>query len=136
MALRGLAVATCSFVFALSVGCGGSRAYDTSSRTFPCGRAGFGEQCVARAVNTRATRIRACYEAELARAPTLSGQITIELTVEEDGETTGVHASDDTLGSPAVRECVISALDEMRFSPGSSGGPTTHHYPFIFEPRG
>ncbi len=123
-----------ALVLVAVAGCGG-RAYDASSRNHPCGRIGFGPACIERGIAGRTARIRACYEAELAAAPTLTGQITIELTVEEDGETTGVHAADDTLGSAVVRDCVVSAIDEMRFSPGSTGGPTRHTFPLLFEPR-
>lgn len=130
---RALLVAT-ALLATHALGCGG-RAYDVSNRTISCGRGGFGAQCVARGINARSARVRACYESELPYAPTLTGQITVELTVEEDGETTGVHASDDTLGNATVRECVLSAIDDMRFAPGSTGGPTTHSFPLVFEPR-
>ncbi len=119
----------------LGSGCGGGRAYDGSNRTVTCGRVGFGDACIERALQARTSRIRGCYEAELARAPTLAGELAVELTVEEDGETTGVHAADDTLGSAVVRDCVLGIIDELRFSPGSPGGPTTHAFPFVFEPR-
>jgi hypothetical protein len=132
---RGLVAALSMLIAAQAIGCGG-RAYDTSTRTVSCGRVGFGEPCVTRGVASRRARIRACYEAELAAAPSLAGTITVELTVEEDGEATGVHASDDTVGSAAVRDCVLGVLDDLRFTPGSTGGPTVHSVPLVFEPTG
>ena len=134
MLFRGLALAMLMLAFAQLLGCGG-RAYGVSTRTVACGRLGFGEPCVERGVATRRARIQACYEAELAGTPGLSGQILVALTVEEDGEATGVHASDDTMGNAAVRECVLAVIDEMQFTPGSTGGPTNHSVPLVFEPR-
>lgn len=86
-------------------------------------------------IKTRIGAIRACYERELKRNPSLAGKVTIQFTIEERGTVSGVKVTDNTTGDAAVGQCVANAIQRFRFNPGPEGGNVTFSYPFVFAPQ-
>jgi TonB family protein len=99
------------------------------------GSGDFDASLVVQMIKTRIGAIRACYERELKGNPTLAGKVTIQFTIEERGNVSGVKVTDNTTGSPAVGQCVANAIQRFRFNPGPEGGSVTFSYPFVFAPQ-
>jgi TonB family protein len=96
----------------------------------------FDQQVVVRMITTRRSAIQACYERELRAAPTLSGRIAVQMTIQESGSVSGVHVTDNTMaGGDAVGACVVRVIQGFRFNPGPSGGSVSFTFPFVFEPQ-
>ena len=76
-------------------------------------------------------RIQGCYERALMGKPDLSGKITFEWVVKEDGRVGNARERSSTLGSPKVSACILKIIRKMRF-PKPRGGKVTISYPFIF----
>lgn len=95
----------------------------------------FDSAVVVRTIKARLGAIKGCYERELRRNPSLSGKVTIEFTIEERGNVTGVTVAENTTGDSAVGKCVASAVRRFRFNPGPSGGSVVFSYPFVFAPQ-
>jgi TonB family protein len=87
-------------------------------------------------IKARLGAIKACYERELKRNPTLAGKVTIQFTIEEQGTVSGVKVTENSTGEDAVGQCVANAVQRFRFTPGPDGGSVTFSYPFVFAPQG
>jgi TonB family protein len=100
------------------------------------GSGDFDQQVVVRMITTRRSAIQACYERELRAAPTLSGRISVQMTIQESGSVSGVHVTDNTMaGGDAVGACVVRVIQGFRFNPGPDGGSVSFTFPFVFEPQ-
>ena len=95
----------------------------------------FDASIVVQMIKTRIGAIRACYERELKRNPTLAGKVTIQFTIEERGNVSGVKVAENTTGDTAVGQCVANAIQRFRFNPGPEGGSVSFSYPFVFAPQ-
>jgi TonB family protein len=95
----------------------------------------FDASLVVAMIKTRIGAIRACYERELKRNPTLAGKVTIQFTIEVPGNVSGVKVAENTTGDTAVGNCVANAIQRFRFNPGPEGGSVTFSYPFVFAPQ-
>jgi hypothetical protein len=85
-----------------------------------------------RTLATRNDAVRTCYEREVQRDPTLRGEITVRLRVEDDGAVSETSAG----GDPSllrVGRCIEEALRTLTF-PRPTGGPATVAAPFVFQP--
>jgi TonB family protein len=99
------------------------------------GSGDFDSSKVVQMIKTRIGAIRACYERELKRNPTLAGKVTIQFTIEQQGNVSGVKVTDNSTGDDAVGQCVANAIQRFRFNPGPEGGSVTFSYPFVFAPQ-
>ena len=88
---------------------------------------------IASAVKGRIGGVKGCYEKELKRNPKLEGKIVMQFTISEAGRVIDVSAKSDSLGEPAVAQCIKSQMDRWRFPP-PEGGTVTVSFPFIFAP--
>lgn len=88
---------------------------------------------IASAVKGRISGVKNCYEKELKRNPKLVGKIVMQFTINEGGRVMDVSAKSDSMGEPAVAECIKSQMDRWRFPP-PEGGTVTVSFPFIFAP--
>jgi TonB family protein len=95
----------------------------------------FDSKLVAAEIKKRIGAVRACYEKELRRNPTLQGKITVEFTIEQSGTISKANATANTMNDPAVAACIVDALKRIRFNPGPEGGSVTYSYPFVFAPQ-
>jgi TonB family protein len=99
------------------------------------GSGDFDASLVVAMIKKRIGAIRACYEKELKRNPTLAGKVTIEFTIQPQGNVTGVKVAQNTTGDDNVGTCVKNAVGGFRFSPGPEGGSVSFSYPFVFAPQ-
>lgn len=99
------------------------------------GSGDFDAALVVAMIKKRIGAIRACYEKELKRNPTLAGKVTIEFTIQPQGNVTGVQVKQNTTGDDNVGTCVKNAVGGFRFSPGPEGGSVSFSYPFVFAPQ-
>ena len=99
------------------------------------GSGDFDSALVVQMIKTRIGAIRACYERELKRDPTLAGKVTIQFTIEQQGNVSGVKVTENSTGDGAVGQCVANAIQRFRFNPGPDGGSVTFSYPFVFAPQ-
>jgi TonB family protein len=82
----------------------------------------------------RQPELLACYERMLSRRLGASGRVAIEVTVREDGRIDGVQSVENTLGDPAVAECLERVVRGFRaITPGPTGGEVTYRFPLEFE---
>lgn len=100
------------------------------------GSGDFDSALVVAMIKQRIGAIRACYERELKQNPTLAGKVTIQFTIEQQGNVSGVKVNENSTGSDAVGQCVANAIQRFRFNPGPEGGSVTFSYPFVFAPQG
>lgn len=99
------------------------------------GAGDFDSSIVVRTIRTRLRAIQRCYETELRRNPTLQGKVTVQFTIVERGTVSQARATENTTGSPAVANCVVSTVRRFRFNPGPEGGSVSFSYPFVFAPQ-
>ncbi len=92
----------------------------------------FDSNAVVRLLQLRQSTIRRCYERQLRDDPRLRGRVVARFTIELDGTISGVTATENTTGSPALAGCVIYVVSGLRFNPGPAGGPVTYSFPFVF----
>jgi len=96
----------------------------------------FDSNLVIAKIRSRLGGIRACYERELRKNPTLAGKVTIEFAIEERGNVSGVKVAENTTGDAAVGECVANEIKRIpTFNPGPEGGKVVFSYPFVFAPQ-
>jgi len=99
------------------------------------GAGDFDSSVVVRTIRTRIRAIQRCYETELRRNPSLAGKVTVQFTIVERGTVSNARATENTTGSPAVANCVVSTVRRFRFNPGPEGGSVNFSYPFVFAPQ-
>ena len=107
----------------------------TSGMRDPIVLGSIDKSVVARIVATHLPRIRACYERELQKQPSLAGKLTVKFVIAKDGSVATASSRSDTLGSPPVAECVHSRFRQMRFPKPRGGGIVTVSYPLVFDAR-
>ncbi len=92
----------------------------------------FSDAQVVRALRQRLSAIRACYDNQLRRDPTLAGRVRVEWTIETTGSVRDVRATENTTNDSAVGICVTGVVSRLRWSPGPQGSSVTYSYPFVF----
>lgn len=90
---------------------------------------------VDRIVKQHLPSIRACYERELGRNPTLRGKLSVKFVIAKDGGVSTASSRNDTLKTPAVSKCVHARFLRMRFPKPRGGGIVTVNYPLVFDAR-
>jgi len=101
------------------------------SETFGTGT--LDQNKISETVKRRMGAVKSCYEKELKRNSQLQGKIAMQFTIEESGRVGDVVVKQDTMGDPAVGECIKAAISRWRFD-SPEGGSITVGYPFIFSP--
>jgi len=84
-------------------------------------------------VRKYAAGIQFCYDNQLERDPGLEGKMVVVLTVLPSGHVSEASIADDSLGSAALRECVLIQVREWKF-PAIPDGTVTFRAPFVFTP--
>ncbi len=104
--------------------------------TQPTPSAGCDKGDIAKTVRSRASSIRSCYEVQLMSRADLGGKITVQWSISGDGSVTQARATDDTMQSPAVTDCVLRAMRHLRFKAPEPGSTCVVSWPFAFSPGG
>jgi hypothetical protein len=82
-------------------------------------------------VRARMSAIKACYENQLKRNPSLKGRIRVRFVILETGALSEVTAVENTLGSPEVVACIVGTMRAWR-TPFRPTGTVPVEYPFVF----
>ena len=99
------------------------------------GSGDFDSSIVVSTIRARIRAIQRCYETQLRNNPSLAGKVTVTFTIVEQGTVSNARASENTTGSAAVADCVVSTIRRFRFNPGPDGGSVNFSYPFVFAPQ-
>jgi len=95
----------------------------------------FDSKVVVRTIRRGLNAIRACYERELRRNPMLAGKVTVQFSIQPQGNVTDSKIIKNTTGETAVANCVLKTIRRFRFIPGPEGGSVAYSYPFVFAPQ-
>jgi TonB family protein len=87
-------------------------------------------QEVQHVVSTHRASIRACYDPESWRNPSLSGKVTLQLSVKGDGSVDGARVAQSTLGNSVVESCMVKDVTRWRFP--AANGESNLTVPFVF----
>jgi TonB family protein len=88
---------------------------------------------LSRYIRDRLNAIRACYERELKRNPSLKGKVVIRFNITPAGRAGDVRIEENSLGSPDVAAC-ISGLMRSWIFPFKPPDEVPVQYPFLFTP--
>ena len=94
------------------------------------GRLAKGE--VQRVVQAHDAEVRWCYARGLEQNPDLMGRVTIEWTINPEGQVRKAHVKSGDLSEPGVAECIRKKITRWSF-PRPRGGEVVVNYPFSFE---
>lgn len=94
----------------------------------------FDDAMLRRALRARMPAIQQCYETQLTHTPGLAGRISLSMQVERIGSLSHVEATDDTVGSRGLSECVINNVRTIRLPTGPTETVTVT-YPIVFAPQ-
>ncbi len=78
------------------------------------------------------SRLRYCYQRELAKLPTLSGSVTVKFVVSSTGTVSSASTGTTTLGNAEVEGCLNARFMELVFPRPAGGGIAIVKYPFEF----
>lgn len=113
---------------------GGGPASAGTSGTGPAGRNDYrSNESLLSVVRRYAPGIQYCYDNELKKNPGLRGKLVVSLTVLANGRVSEAFVVENTLGSSAVTQCVLSQIHGWQF-PEIPHGSTSFRTPFVFTP--
>jgi len=84
------------------------------------------------AVKMRMDKIRGCYQRELRRYPTLSGELLISFVVQRDGTVGSATVKRSSINNAAVEACVREQFLLMRFEKPPGNQTISVNYPIVF----
>jgi len=84
-------------------------------------------------VRRYAPGIQFCYDNDLRKKPGLRGKLVVSMVVLANGSVSEATIVEDTLNSPAVRECALAQIRGWQF-PAIPSGITSFKTPFVFTP--
>ena len=88
---------------------------------------------IAKNVKRRASALRACYEMQLLSKPDLQGKVTVQWTIDTEGQVKGEKVVSKTLNNDAVTDCVMRTIRRIRFKKPDAG-ICVIQWPFVFAP--
>jgi hypothetical protein len=91
-------------------------------------------EVIQRIVREHFAGMRGCYEAGLARDPSLKGKVVVRFVIGNDGTVTSVADAGSDLPDPATKTCVFAAFSALSF-PAPEAGVVTVTYPLQFMPE-
>jgi hypothetical protein len=91
-------------------------------------------EVIQRIVRQNFGRFRKCYEAGLARDPSLRGKVAVRFVIGRDGAVTTVGDGGSDLPDAATTKCVQAAFSALSF-PKPEGGIVMVTYPLDFKPE-
>lgn len=97
----------------------------------PQAQGGLAPDQVRRVVVAHVGAIRACFEKEAQRDPSLRGRVTLKWAVDPDGAVPAASVLASTLGNPAVESCMVRQVRSWKF-PSAQSTTAVSAYPFVF----
>lgn len=98
------------------------------------GGGGLSPEQIRRVVMSHVGALRACYESELDKNPSLAGGVTIAWQIAPGGNVTGASLAGSSLGNPRAEGCMLRQVRAWRFP--SSDGASSATFPFRFGVKG
>ena len=87
---------------------------------------------VMRTIRTKKNQYRTCYEAALQTRRGLEGKIRMDFIVGPNGDVISAKASENTMGTPEVANCIARRMRTWTFPRPRGGGIVKVTYPFLF----
>jgi hypothetical protein len=87
---------------------------------------------IERVVRAHAAGIKYCYEKELQRKQSLSGNVDMFWVIAPDGTVPKANIKASSLGDAAVEGCIIRQIKQWQF-PKAPGQTIVGRYPFLFK---
>jgi hypothetical protein len=94
-------------------------------------KGGLSQDQVRRVVMAHLGAVRACYESEAQRNPSLKGGVTVQWSIDPSGRVTGASLAGSTLGNARVEGCVVRQVKGWHF-PASETATIVGGFPFKF----
>jgi hypothetical protein len=91
------------------------------------------KDALARFIKLHLPSVKACYETQLKRSPTLRGKLVMRFTIGTNGRATDVLTDSNSMGSDEVEACIIRTIKSWLF-PFKPDADTTVSFPFVFAP--
>ncbi|MBX7099263.1 MAG: AgmX/PglI C-terminal domain-containing protein [Myxococcaceae bacterium] len=92
---------------------------------------GVDREAIGKYARVHAKQIRACYEKQLAKAPTLAGKVTVHFVIGTSGHAQDVTIAEDTTGSEPLTSCIRGMVATWTL-PVRPKEPVDITYPFVF----
>lgn len=89
------------------------------------------KNAVSAVISRQKSAVQSCYERELKKNPNIGGKLVVQFTIGTAGRVTSASVVSDSVGSPAVGQCVVSRIQSWRF-PKPDGGSVTVSKAFVF----
>lgn len=96
--------------------------------------AGLSPEVVRRVVLRNLGQVNRCYEQGLSTNPRAAGRVAVRFVIAPGGAVLGAAVADDTVGMPAVAECIAGAVRRWSFTVPADTGAITVTYPFSLMP--
>lgn len=87
---------------------------------------------IQKVVRQHTGEIRACYEKELLKEKGLSGKITMNWFIDQNGSVTKVFVKESTMHNKNVESCIKGSIEHWRFPSPKGGSMSSIIYPFTF----
>ncbi|HMI82459.1 MAG TPA: AgmX/PglI C-terminal domain-containing protein [Polyangiaceae bacterium] len=94
------------------------------------GTGGLSPEQIRRVVMAHLGALRACYEMEAERNPSLKGGVSVQWQIAPEGTVSAASLGSSSLGNPRVEGCVVRQVKGWRFP--SSAAPSSVNWPFKF----
>lgn len=107
--------------------------YTVSARP-PTVSPGVSPEVIRRVVQRNIGQVNRCYEQGLSANPRAAGRVAVRFVIAPGGSVLGAAVADDTVGMPAVSECIAGAVRRWSFNVPADSGAITVTYPFSLMP--
>lgn len=94
-------------------------------------KGGLSQEQVRRVVMAHLGAVRACYESEAQRNPSLKGGVTVAWQIDPSGSVSSASVANSSLSNPRVEGCVVRQVKGWKF-PTSETPTTVAGFPFKF----
>lgn len=95
----------------------------------------LGAEMVQNAIRRRRNQVRTCYEHHLFKNKNLSGKLSLELRITQNGKINEFRVLEDTTREPEIAKCVQERLSTLQFPTFSECKDVVVRYPFSFHPK-
>jgi TonB family protein len=95
-----------------------------------------GKEEIQQVMASNRDKVRACYDAALARNAGIAGDLVLSFTIDPRGDVkqAEVNWSESDLHIPELDTCAVDAVRSFKFPPSSRGLESKVNYPFNFNP--
>jgi TonB family protein len=113
-----------------------SAAAPASNATASPARDSRGKQEIQQVMADNRDKVRACYDAALAKNPGIAGDLVIDFTIDPRGDVkqADVNWSQSEIHIPELDNCAADAVRSLKFPASSRGLESKVSYPFNFNP--